>query len=111
MGAYKTTCDTPEQIACCLNCPFKECVDCIGNGKSPKDVLEYRKRKRHEVNSREHALLKAYAACDSVKEMAGMLGKKPRTVEEYLRRACLPKPEAVTSHTRRTLVELCLGEE
>ena len=111
MAGVKAVWDTPEQIRDCLHCPFVECIDCLGRGKTPWELLERKKRRDESRKSTSVNFLTSYISCTTDEELAQITGKKLSTVYEYRRRLGLPKPGEVTVETKKILVEACMKKK
>lgn len=104
--------DSPAQIQMCMNCAYKECIDCLSSFSTPsyKDVSdnfeEIREIKKHKktLTKGDRDILCHYLTANSDIEIAMTTGRNPSTVCDIRKRLGLPALKFVAPSMKRKLV-------
>ena len=109
MGRRRTTWDTPDQITECLNCPFDDCIDCIGHGLTPWRILEAKamdaKGGSFSTRKTRPKFVEAWRDTSSDAELAMLLALTLSTVRKYRHDYHLPPACSLTAEARVIVAE------
>ena len=109
--------DTPEQIQMCMNCPYEDCIDCMGNGRESYEkvlnsfeVIKELKKKIKKLTKGEKDILRFYPYAKTDIDLSQMAGKTQSMACNTRKKLGLPVIKLTNQDMRKKLLALWLEE-